>query len=146
MTAPELTRAKQEAEVARRRLLATVGELQERLNPAKIANNAWEGVKDRSGEIAEDAVQAVRTRPVAVSAALGAFTLFLARAPIRSGIARLFAKKPDEDLVTTRLDDGNGNYDLTAPVAVGSMNEGEQNDDGNGQSGKPKRDKQRRRD
>ena len=145
MSAPELTRAKQEAEVARRQLLATVGELQERLNPAKIANNAWEGVKDRSGEIADDAVQAVRARPVAVSAALGAFTLFLARAPIRSGIARLFAKKPDEDLVTTRLENANGNYDLTAPVAVSSMNEGEAHDDGIGQSGDAKRDKQRRR-
>ena len=145
MSAPELTRAKQEAETARRRLLATVGELQERLSPAKIANNAWEGVKDRSGEIAEDAVQAVKARPVAVSAALGAFTLFLARSPIRSGISRLFARKADEDLITTRLETSNGNYDLTAPVAASIMNEGEAHDDGNGQSGEPKRDKQRRR-
>jgi hypothetical protein len=145
MSAPELIRARQEAETARRQLLATVAELQERLSPATIANNAWEGVKDRSGEIAEDAVQAVKARPVAVSAALGAFTLFLARGPIRSGMARLFAGTPDEDLVTTRLENSNGNYDLTAPVAVGSMNEGEKHDDGNGQSGKPKRDKQRRR-
>ena len=145
MSAPELTRAKQEAEVARRQLLATVAALQERLNPAKIANNAWEGVVDRSSEIAEDAVQAVKARPVAVSAALGAFTLFLARAPIRSGIARIFAKKPDEDLVTTRLDNSNGNFDLTAPVAVGSMNEGEAHDDGNGQTGDSKRDKRRSR-
>lgn len=145
MSAPELTRAKQEAETARRQLLATVGALQERLNPAKIANNAWEGVVDRSGEIAEDAVQAVKARPVAVSAALGAFTLFLARAPIRSGLARLFARKPDEDLVTTRLEN-HGNFDLTAPVAIGSMNEGEAHEDGNGQSSDSKRDKRRRRD
>ena len=113
----QLTRAKQEAELARRQLLSTVGELQQRLKPANLANNAWEGVTDKAGEFADDAVQAVRARPVAVSAALGAFTLFLARAPIRSAVSRLFAKRPDEDLVTTRLDGGDSNYDLTAPVA-----------------------------
>ena len=121
----EITRAKQEAELARRQLLATAGELQQRLKPTNIASNAWEGVTDKAGEFADDAVQAVKARPVAVSAALGAFTLFLARAPIRSAVSRLFAKKADEDLVTTRLDGGDSNYDLTAPVAERRTDEGE---------------------
>jgi hypothetical protein len=92
----DLTRAKSEAEQARRRLAATLAELQARLKPATLASNAWEGVKDRSGELADDAVQAVKGRPVAVSAALAAFTLFLARAPIKSAIAGFFSDDDEE--------------------------------------------------
>jgi len=92
----ELAEAKREAELARARLAATVGELSRRLKPATLASNAWEGVKDKSGELADDAVQAVKGRPVAVSAALAAFTLFLARAPIRSAIAGMFADDEDD--------------------------------------------------
>jgi hypothetical protein len=124
MSAPELTRARQEAELARRRLMATVGELQRRLKPTTIANQAWEGVTDKAGEFAEGAAEAVKSRPVAVSAALGAFTLFLARTPIRSAVSRLFSKKPDEDLVNTRLDNKDGQFDLTAPIAARQQHEG----------------------
>lgn len=116
MSAPEIVRAKQEAERARRRLAETAAELQQRLKPGTLASNAWDGVKERGGELAEDAVGAVKARPMVVSAGLAAFTLFLARAPIRSAIARLFAEEPDEDLVTTRLDSPDSNFELTAPV------------------------------
>jgi hypothetical protein len=97
VSAPELTRAKNEAEAARRRLTTTAAELQQRLKPATLASNAWEGVKDKGEELADGAVEAVRARPVAVSAALGAFTLFLARAPIKAGIARLLQDDDDSD-------------------------------------------------
>lgn len=119
MSAKEIFNARREADAARQRLLATASELQERLRPGTIASNAWEGVKDRGGELADDAVEAVRERPVAAASVLAVFTLFLARRPIRSAVSRLFAKDADEDLVTTRLDNGDGQYDLTAPVAVG---------------------------
>ncbi|HEX4738340.1 MAG TPA: DUF3618 domain-containing protein [Allosphingosinicella sp.] len=110
--------ARQRAEAARRQLVATATELQERLRPATIASNAWEGVKDKSGELADDAVEAVKARPVAAASVLAAFTLFLARQPIKSAVSKLFAKEPDGHLVTTKLDTSDGKYDLTAPVAV----------------------------
>lgn len=121
MSAGELTMAKQEAERARRRLASTAAELQQRLKPGTIASNAWAGVKDKSGEMADDAVEAVKARPVPVAAALAAFTLFLARAPIRSAVSRLFpGSGEDEDLVTVRVDEGDDNFDLTAPIAAGT--------------------------
>ena len=89
MSANELRLAKQEAERARRRLAATAAELQQRLKPGTLASNAWAGVKDKSGDLAEDAVEAVKARPVVVSAALAAFTLFLARGPIKAAVVRL---------------------------------------------------------
>src|SRR5215213_6252416 len=90
MSADDLRLAKRDAELARRQLATTASELQQRLRPGTLAGNAWAGVKDKSGELADDAVEAVKARPVAVSAALAAFTLFLARAPIRSAVGRLF--------------------------------------------------------
>jgi Protein of unknown function (DUF3618) len=118
MSATELRLAKQEAERARRRLAATAAELQERLKPGTLASNAWAGVKDKSGELADDAVEAVKARPVPVAAALAAFTLFLARAPLKAAASRLFSSSGEEDdLVTARLDGGDENYDLTAPQA-----------------------------
>lgn len=122
MSANDIRLAKQEAELARRRLAGTAAELQQRLKPGTLAHNAWAGVKDRSGEIADDAVEAVKARPVPVAAALTAFTLFLARAPLKAAVSRLFSgSEEDEDLVTTRLDDGDDNYDLSAPLAAGTI-------------------------
>jgi ElaB/YqjD/DUF883 family membrane-anchored ribosome-binding protein len=116
VSAAELVAAKAQAEAARARLMDTVGELQHRLSPATIAGNAWDGVKEKTTDVAEGAVEAVKARPVAVSAGLAAFTLFLARSPIRSTLSRLFSQSPDEDLVITRLADTDGGYDITAPV------------------------------
>ena len=89
MSANDLRLARQQAELARRRLAATAAELQQRLKPGTLASHAWAEVKDKSGDLAEDAVGAVKARPVVVSAALAAFTLFLARAPIKAAVGRL---------------------------------------------------------
>jgi hypothetical protein len=124
MSAKPILEARRQADAARQRLLATAAELQERLRPGTIAGNAWEGVKDRSGELADDAVEAVKARPIAAASVLAAFTLFLARSPIKSAVSRLFSKHADEDLVTTRLDGADGNYDLTAPIAADARREG----------------------
>jgi hypothetical protein len=93
MSASEIIRARSEAELARRRLSTTLGDLQTRLSPGTLASNAWEGVKDKSGELAEDAVEAVKSRPVASGAVIGAVLLFLARSPIKSAASRLFGSE-----------------------------------------------------
>ncbi|HEX8578396.1 MAG TPA: hypothetical protein VF655_02225 [Allosphingosinicella sp.] len=117
MSAPEILQARKQAELARRNFLSTAGELQRRLKPSTIASNAWEGVTDKAADVADGAVEAVKSRPVAASAAVGALTLFLARSPIRSAMSWLFSKKPDANLVTTRLDNTDGQFDITAPIA-----------------------------
>jgi hypothetical protein len=117
MSAPEIIKARRQAELARRNAVATAGELQRRLSPTYIASNAWEGVTDKAANVADGAVEAVKSRPVAASAAVGAVALFLARQPIRSAFSWLFAKKPDGHLVNTRLDNRDGQFDLTAPIA-----------------------------
>jgi hypothetical protein len=100
-TAPSaIALAKRESDEARARVASTLGELQQRLKPKALANQAWSGVREKSGEIADDAVQAVKDRPVAASGLAVAFMLFLAREPILSaaskwlGGSKAGAKKP----------------------------------------------------
>ena len=79
---PEVLAARIEAERAKSRMIATAQELQERLSPKTIAKGAWEGAKNKGADLAEEAVDAVRSRPVAATSVVAAITLFLAREPL----------------------------------------------------------------
>lgn len=79
---PEIAAARSEAERRRARLMATAHELQDRLSPKTLARDAWEGAKGKGADLAEDAVDAVRARPLAASGVVAAITMFLAREPL----------------------------------------------------------------
>ena len=79
---PEIAAARIEAERRRVRVMATAHELQERLSPRTLAKGAWQGAKEKSADLAEDAVDAVRSRPLAATGVVAAITLFLAREPL----------------------------------------------------------------
>ena len=79
---PQIADARIEAERARARLMATAHELQERLSPKTLARGAWEGAKAKGADIAEDAVDAVRARPLATTGVVAAIAMFLAREPL----------------------------------------------------------------
>lgn len=90
--------AEAEAERARERMMASAHALAERLAPRTIARNAWEGAKVKGADLAEDAVDAVRSRPVAATGVAAAIALFLAREPIRRGIVNFYdAMTSDEE-------------------------------------------------
>jgi hypothetical protein len=90
--------AEARAEEARERMLGTARELAQAVAPKTIARNAWEGAKVKGADLAEDAVDAVRRRPVAATGVVAAITLFLAREPIRQGIVKLYdAMTSDEE-------------------------------------------------
>ena len=79
---PEIAAARIEVERSRSRLMATAHELQERLSPRTLARDAWEGAKVKGADLAEDAVDAVRARPLAATGLVAAVALFLAREPL----------------------------------------------------------------
>ena len=96
----ELKIAEAEAGVDRSReqLLETARELGQLLAPRKLARDAWENAKVRGADLAEDAVDAVKKRPVAATGLIAAVTMFLAREPIKDGIVKLYdAMTSDED-------------------------------------------------
>lgn len=86
----EVAAARIEVERSRGRLMATAQELQERMSPKVLARDAWEGAKDKGANLAEDAVDAVRARPVAAGGVVAALTMFLAREPLMDLAGRLF--------------------------------------------------------
>ena len=89
-TAPGIIAARAEVERTRTRLLDTAHELQQRLNPKTLARDAWQGAKDKGADLAEDAVDAVRNRPIAASGIAAALALFLAREPLKDLASRMF--------------------------------------------------------
>jgi len=79
---PEVAAARFQAERACAQLMGTAQRLQTRLSPGTIASNAWQDAKDKGADIAENAVDAVRKRPVAATGVVAAIALFLAREPL----------------------------------------------------------------
>lgn len=115
--ANRIEQAQIEAIRARRRFASALGALQLRLRPETLASNAWDGVVEKSSEMADEALQKVKARPVAVSSAIAAFALYLAREPIWRGVSGLFSRSGEEDgLVTTRLENKDGRFDIEAPT------------------------------
>jgi uncharacterized protein DUF3618 len=79
---PEIVAARNEVERRRSRLMSSAHELQERLSPKVLARDAWQGAKGKGADLAEDAVDAVRARPLAATGVVAAITMFLAREPL----------------------------------------------------------------
>ena len=79
---PQIAAARAEVERRRSRMMATAHQLQARLSPGTLAKGAWQGAKEKGADLAEDAVDAVRSRPVAATSVVAAITMFLAREPL----------------------------------------------------------------
>ena len=63
---PQVAAARIEVARTRAALIETARELQVRLQPKTLASEAWEKAKIKGADLAEDAVDAVKSRPVAV--------------------------------------------------------------------------------
>jgi hypothetical protein len=120
-----IEQASADVQRAKKRLASTLGALQYRLKPGTLMSNAWEGVRDKSGEVADSTLQAVKDRPVTVSGVLAAIVIFLARDPLRRLLYSLLDRgAPDrEDIIQADLDH-HEHFDLTAPTVERSRTEG----------------------
>ena len=91
----QVTAARAEAEQAQARLVATLHELQQRIAPRTLARDAWDGAKAKGADLAEDAVDAVRSRPVAAGGIVAALALYFAREPLMDLAGKMVGgKKP----------------------------------------------------
>jgi ElaB/YqjD/DUF883 family membrane-anchored ribosome-binding protein len=125
VNAQAIEAAKREAEAARRRLDSTLVALQQRLHPKTLANEAWDGVKEKSNDLAEGAMDAVKQRPGAVSLAVGAAFLFLARKPLGRAVGKVFSGGDEDDgRVVTTVETDNENYNAAAPVITAPLGKG----------------------
>ena len=127
MSLGDVEQAKREVGAARRRLESTLGALQLRLRPGNLAGEAWDGVKDKSADLADGALSAVRKRPAAVSVALGAFALFLAREPLKRAVTRMVSgdeEEAEDGRIVTRIETEDSRFTASAPIADASLTEG----------------------
>ena len=126
MSLEQVEQAKRNAVMARARLDSTLVAVQQRLRPGNLAGEAGGGVKDKSADLADGALTAVRKRPAAVSVAVGAVALFLAREPLKRTVKRLFSDEvePDGDLIVTRIETESPQCTASAPFVDGSVTEG----------------------
>ena len=79
-----------QVERTRAALLETASELLDRFQPHNLANDLWEQAKNKGADLAEDAVDAVKKRPVAVGGVVAALTMFLAREPIKDAVGNIY--------------------------------------------------------
>ena len=93
---PEIAAARIVAERRRTRLMGTAQELQERLSPKTLARNTWQGAKEKGADLAEDAVDAVKARPLAATGVVAAITMFLAREPLMDLAGSMFKAGKDK--------------------------------------------------
>ena len=127
MSLVDLEQGKREVAAARRRVESTLGALQLRLKPGNLAGEAWDGVKDKGADLADGALSAVKKRPGAVSVALGAFALFLARDPIKRAVTRMVSGEEEEigdGLIVTRIETADSQFSASAPIVDASLTEG----------------------
>ena len=87
---PKIAAARIEVERSRAVLIESARDLQARLQPKVLANEAWEKAKMKGADLAEDAVDAVAKRPVAVGGVLAALTMFLAREPLKKATVKFY--------------------------------------------------------
>ena len=85
----DILAARAEVDRSRARVMETAQELQERLSPKVLAKGAWQGAKEKGADLAEDAVDAVRARPLTTTGVVAAITMFLAREPLIDLAGRL---------------------------------------------------------
>ena len=88
-------------EEAREALIDTARELQQRLQPKTLAREAWESAKIKGADMAEEAVDAVKRRPVATGGVIAAIAMFLAREPIKDGVSRIYGAMTSDDTEAT---------------------------------------------
>lgn len=95
MDTPEIAAARIEAMRARARFTAAAHDLQnelfELISPHTWARGIWNGAKEKGADLAEEAVDAVRSRPAIASGVVAALALFFARDPL-IGMAGKLAK------------------------------------------------------
>ena len=83
--------AERAVDQARERFVDTVQSLAEQLEPRRLARELWEDAKVKGADLAEEAVDAVKARPLAATGVTAVVALFLAREPIADLVGKLWS-------------------------------------------------------
>ncbi|MGE4323252.1 MAG: hypothetical protein AB7E60_09515 [Sphingobium sp.] len=81
-----------EAEEAKARFLATLGEAKQRMAPARLKSDAKQKAAELVLDTGRKAAAGIKQRPIASGAAAGALIICLARRPIGTLFRRLYVR------------------------------------------------------
>jgi hypothetical protein len=87
---PKVAAARIQVERTKGALRDTASELLERFQPGNLVDDIWEQAKNKGADLAEDAVDAVKKRPVAVGGVIAALTMWLAREPLKDATVKFY--------------------------------------------------------
>jgi hypothetical protein len=87
---PKVSGARIEVERSKAALLDTASRLIERFQPHNLVEDIWEQAKNKGANLAEDAVDAVAKRPVAIGSVVAALAMFLARDPLKKATVKFY--------------------------------------------------------
>jgi len=87
-----LFRARRDSAAARARLTGTLIELQRRLKPKALIEDAMDDLREKADEIVNETIETVRRRPFTSAAIVVAVLAWVFRAPILSALSGLFDK------------------------------------------------------
>jgi len=87
---PKVSGARIEVERSKAALLDTASRLIERFQPHNLVEDIWEQAKNKGADLAEDAVDAVAKRPVAIGSVVAALAMFLARDPLKKATVKFY--------------------------------------------------------
>lgn len=87
---PKIARAEAAVDAARERLIDTIQDIAQQLEPRRLIGELWEDAKNKGADLAEEAVDAVKARPLATSGVVAAIAMFLAREPIKDLAGKIF--------------------------------------------------------
>lgn len=93
----DLAAAEDEVERAKERMLGTVHDISRQLQPHHLVAELWEDAKVKGADLAEEAVDAIKARPLAATGIVAAIAMFLAREPLFGMAGKLVggkSKKP----------------------------------------------------
>jgi Protein of unknown function (DUF3618) len=99
---PSIITARAEVDRTRARLIATAREMQDRLSPHTLVRDVWDSAKEKGAGLAEEAVDAVRKRPIVAGGVVTALALFLGRDPLMDLVAKALKSKDDGPKSTKR--------------------------------------------
>lgn len=113
-TAQELARARMRALTARTRLTGTLVELQTRLRPGALLEEAFEELREKTAEMADEAVSMVKERPGTAAGIVAAVLIYIFRGPLWDVLTDMFSRGEATDPASSEFEDGNGPASLPA--------------------------------
>lgn len=105
-TERELVRARQEAARARAQLTGTLVELQGRLKPSALLEEAVEELREKADELTREGIALVKARPAATAGVVAAVLVYLFRGALWDALVAAFSRGKATDACSQEFQPG----------------------------------------